>query len=143
MHTNLLTEQKSKQYYAIARTLRPVAAGIKRKTVREYPDRLSAARYVNKDTVELWVCNSSRRERRVKVVIEAHDLRTGQKICLPDLDEDMLSCTLKANGTTEITELVVPKVMDSSSGTCVSLCIFDRDEGGQEPLATSVSWPEP
>ncbi|CEQ39941.1 SPOSA6832_01502 [Sporobolomyces salmonicolor] len=125
------------QYFAIKRALAPVAVGTHRYTERTFPDRHSAASFVEKTYVDVWANSSLLAETKVDVVIEAFELLSGERV-----HHEMRTTKLAPNRSTELVKLEVP-IAKSGSETAVVVATKLVDPQSGKVLSRAAAWPEP
>lgn len=115
----------------------PIAVGQKRFTTRTYPQAHSKSQYKDHSYVENWACNSTLEPRSVRVLTEAFELASGERIY--HTAEDV---TLAPNQSTELGEVDVPVYEKDASATVV-LSIKLVDSSSKETLSRFLTFPEP
>ncbi|GAA5938442.1 hypothetical protein JCM3775_000893 [Rhodotorula graminis] len=123
-------------YFTIKRAMAPLALGARRRSARRYPDRFSAAKYVDTTFVDLWASSSHLSARRVILEVEAFELESGKKVHHERREVELLE-----NRSIELETLEVPSAWEEKSVVVVAARLRDSTSG--EVLARVSVYPEP
>ncbi|TNY18858.1 beta-mannosidase [Rhodotorula diobovata] len=123
-------------YFAIKRTLAPMALGARRYTVRRFPDRFSAAEHIDETFVDLWASNMHLSRRRVVIEVEAFELRSGRRV-----HREKREVELGENRSTELQTLEVPSAWEKEDAVVIAARLVEPES--EEVLARVSVYPEP
>ncbi|GAA6027033.1 hypothetical protein JCM8097_006055 [Rhodosporidiobolus ruineniae] len=124
-------------YFAIKRALAPIAISGRRYSTKTFPDRLSAAQFVEKSFVQLWLSSSCLEAQDVLVDIEAFKLLSGKRVF-----RERRKLRLKENRSVDLEEVEIPKEWDDEKDAVVVVARV-RDGKTEEVLSRVSLYPEP
>ena len=123
--------RKKPAYYAMARTLAPIAIGVQR---AHHDWSVCHARPAKTSDFELWIASSKTGELTGTVELRFISVKTGKEIKEKIVKENV---TVKANGTTEVLKGSIDNVNEEPHVLAARIFIDDK------VVARDVDWPQP